>query len=173
MYELRVVGMTIGLDPLWRSILISILYFQKYFWNIHISRFSIITFEFYYLLKSSQNKKDLNDVTAAPFSVVFFAARSWEKGTKMGQLWCHWSPSYCVTTLGLWKLEKYFMKTKMDKRRIYTPSEMICTLFWTRYNVLYIKRFFRNLSTELWPWTDSCSTRFWALLLCTTYCELM
>ena len=64
-------------------------------------------------------------------------------------------------------------KQRWIKGRICTPSEMIWTPFWTRYNVLYIKRFFRNLSTELWPWTDSCSTRFWALLLCTTYLELM
>ena len=34
-----------------------------------------------YLLKSSRNK-DLNDVTAAPFSVGFFAAGSWEKDTE-------------------------------------------------------------------------------------------
>ena len=35
------------------------------------------------LLKSSQNKKDLNDVSAALFS-VFFAAGSWEKDTENG-----------------------------------------------------------------------------------------
>ena len=35
-------------------------------------------------LKSSQNKKDLNDVTAAPFLVVSYAAGSWEKDTKNG-----------------------------------------------------------------------------------------
>ena len=35
------------------------------------------------VLKSSQNKKDLNDVTAALFS-VFFAAGSWEKDTENG-----------------------------------------------------------------------------------------
>ena len=34
------------------------------------------------LLKSSQKKKDLNDVTAALFLVGFFAAGSWEKDTE-------------------------------------------------------------------------------------------
>ena len=36
------------------------------------------------LLKFSRNKKDLNDVTAAPFWVVFFDAGSWEKDIKTG-----------------------------------------------------------------------------------------
>ena len=36
------------------------------------------------LLKSSQNKKELNDVTAGPFLVLFFAAGSWEKETENG-----------------------------------------------------------------------------------------
>ena len=35
------------------------------------------------LLKSSRNKKDFNDVTAAPF-LVFFAAGSWAKNTENG-----------------------------------------------------------------------------------------
>ena len=35
-------------------------------------------------LKSSQNKKDLNDVTAAPFLFLFFAAGRREKDTKNG-----------------------------------------------------------------------------------------
>ena len=35
-------------------------------------------------VKSSRNKKGLNDVTAAPFLVGFFAAGSWEKDTKNG-----------------------------------------------------------------------------------------
>ena len=35
-------------------------------------------------LKSSRNKKDLNDITAAPFSVLFFAAGSWEKDPENG-----------------------------------------------------------------------------------------
>ena len=37
--------------------------------------------------KSSQNKMGLNYVTAAPFMVFYFAADSWEKDTKTGQLW--------------------------------------------------------------------------------------
>ena len=37
------------------------------------------------LLKPSWNKKDLSDVTAAPFLVgFFFAAGSWEKDTEKG-----------------------------------------------------------------------------------------
>ena len=35
-------------------------------------------------VKLSRNKKGLNDDTAAPFSVGFFAAGSWEKDTKNG-----------------------------------------------------------------------------------------
>ena len=38
------------------------------------------------LLKSSRNKKDLNDVTAAPFSVVFLLLAAEKKTPKMGQL---------------------------------------------------------------------------------------
>ena len=37
-------------------------------------------------LKSSQNKKDLNDVTAAPFLVVFFRLAAEEKTQKTEQL---------------------------------------------------------------------------------------
>ena len=36
------------------------------------------------MIKSSRNKKHLNDVTAAPFSVFFFAAGSWKKDTENG-----------------------------------------------------------------------------------------
>ena len=43
-------------------------------------RFQILALD--KLLKTSQNKKDLNDVTAAWFLVRFFAAGSWEKDTK-------------------------------------------------------------------------------------------
>ena len=50
-------------------------------------------------LKSSQNKKDLNDIKAAPFFGVFFAAGSWEKDTEKQQLWHHLGPSYFVMTL--------------------------------------------------------------------------
>ena len=35
-------------------------------------------------LKPWQNKNDLNDITAALFSVCFFAAGSWEKDTENG-----------------------------------------------------------------------------------------
>ena len=35
-------------------------------------------------LKLSRNKKDLNDVTAAPFLLGFFAAGSFEKDTENG-----------------------------------------------------------------------------------------
>ena len=38
------------------------------------------------LLKSSQNKKDLNDVTAAPFSVFFLLLAAEENTPKTGQL---------------------------------------------------------------------------------------
>ena len=38
------------------------------------------------LLKSSQNKKDLNDVTAAPFSVFFLLLAAEKKTPKTGQL---------------------------------------------------------------------------------------
>ena len=38
------------------------------------------------LLKSLQNKKDLNDVTAAPFSVVFLLLAAEKKIPKTGQL---------------------------------------------------------------------------------------
>ena len=36
------------------------------------------------LLKSSRNKKDLNNITVAPFLVGFFAAGSWEKNIENG-----------------------------------------------------------------------------------------
>ena len=35
-------------------------------------------------LKSSQNRKDLNNFTASPFSVAFLVAGNWEKDTKNG-----------------------------------------------------------------------------------------
>ena len=38
----------------------------------------------FFVLKLSQNKKDLNDVTAALFLVGFFAAGSWEKERESG-----------------------------------------------------------------------------------------
>ena len=41
---------------------------------------------FLLLLKSSRNKKDLNDVTAAPFLVVFLLLAAEKKTSKMGQL---------------------------------------------------------------------------------------
>jgi hypothetical protein len=43
-------------------------------------------FNFSQALKSSENKKDLNDVTAAPFLVCFFAAGGEKKTPKTGQL---------------------------------------------------------------------------------------
>ena len=40
-------------------------------------------------LKSSQNKKDVEDLTAAPFSVFYFLLAAEKKTPKTGQLWCH------------------------------------------------------------------------------------
>ena len=51
------------------------------------------------MLKSSRNKKDLNDVTAAQFSVFFLLLAAEKKTLKTGQLWRHEGPSYFVTTL--------------------------------------------------------------------------
>ena len=53
------------------------------------------------LLKSSRNKKDLNDVTAAPFLVFFLLLAAEKKTPKTGQLWRHWGSSYFDTTLEL------------------------------------------------------------------------
>ena len=41
------------------------------------------------LLKSSRNKKDLNDVTAAPVLVFFLLLEAEKKTLKTGQLWHH------------------------------------------------------------------------------------
>ena len=45
--------------------------------------------EIYSTVKSLQNKKDLNDVTAAPFSVFFLLLVAEEKTPKTGQLCRH------------------------------------------------------------------------------------
>ena len=55
------------------------------------------------ILKSSRNKKDLNDVTAAPFlRWVFMLLEAEKKTPKTRQLWLHKGLSYLVTTLALY-----------------------------------------------------------------------
>ena len=50
--------------------------------------FSCTIIDILFALKSSRNKKDLNDVTAAPFSVFFLLLAAEKKTPKTGQL-CH------------------------------------------------------------------------------------
>ena len=77
----------------------------------------------WHLLKLSQNKKDPNDVTAALFSVGFFAAGSWEKDTKNGA---------AVTSLRSFLFRDNFRKWK---RRIPTKK----FVFWFRILLKYLK----------------------------------
>ena len=51
------------------------------------------------MLKLSRNKKDLNDVTAAPFLVFFLLLAVEKKTPKTGQPWRFSGPFYFMTTL--------------------------------------------------------------------------